>query len=173
MTNPLDWQQQAIRRILIEACVRLSGSIENNDAYTKLHVWRDAMYTGFVHGSPVVWKGWSTSLGSGYKTTYIDVVPDILDDRQKQRLYGDEMCLTIGQTSEFIIAFVTGFKEKHISLIRDAGFKVRIAGTNAVHAFFIIDPELIHSENTSFIVEKTVELILLGRSLLLESNDRR
>jgi hypothetical protein len=175
MVTPLDWQEkyEAIRKILIEACVRVSGSSEDNGAYVKPHIWRDAMYTGLVHGSPIVWKGWSTNLGSEYKTTYIDIVPNNLDVLQKDRLYGDEMCLAIEDISEFTIAFVTGFKEKHISLIHESGFMVRKAGSSAIHAFFILDINSNDFESLTLFTEKTAKLILLGKKLLVDIANRR
>lgn len=167
----LEDKQNTIQKILINACVEVCGSLDDNTFYAKPHIWRDAMYTGIVNGSPVVWKGWSTRLNPEYKTTYIDVVPNILDSAQKERLYGKELCSAIEQEAEFIIAFVTGFKKRHIQSISEAGFVIRHAGTNAIHACIIIQSDINALTDLEPITTMMVSLILLGKSLLLENMD--
>lgn len=133
-----------MRHALAEAVQILFPVGVDPESHVKRHIWRTRKDLGEVSGRVVAWTGWSVNLGKlnkGYRTLYIDYVPNLLDYSDRLKLFGAVFAERIANMASFVAMFVTSFPKGTRDTITESGLLVREIGPK-LHATEIIDADV-------------------------------
>lgn len=132
------------------------------------HSWRTKKDLGEANSKVVTWQGWSANLqklsDDGYRTLYIDYVPNLLSGEERLRLFGKDFTNEIAGLDSFIVMFVTNFSVNKRAAIQTGGFVARKIGPK-LHACKIAAPVDFLSQSSLFWAAYLAMLANLQRAI--------